>query len=127
MEVRKAFSLFLLLLIHCNQISGEIFISSDNENSDVAQFISRLIRDASEKNQNVVNDVVVIRFMFDGESEVYGDIVKEIAGENALIFPSNGQGARNQRIRVATHMIIICDVIDFVSIMNIKKCKKINL
>jgi hypothetical protein len=114
MEDKGIFCLVLVFSTHFGTTLGEIFTTSRNENTEVTQYISRLIRDASEKSQDRVSDVVVISLSSRNEN-VFDDIVKEISSENALIVPSNEKPVNDQRIRAASFIIIISDTMDAVS------------
>lgn len=46
--------------------------------------------------------------------EVFGEIVSGVPRENALIIPSNLNAVQDQKIRVASFIVIVSSVIDIV-------------
>jgi hypothetical protein len=114
MEVKQVLLLFLVV----TSTFGEIF--GKTQNSEVSRYIGRLIRDLNAKEPLQIHDVVLINLGKENRA-LNERIVRMIPDTNALMMPKAGIVIKDQRIRVASFVIIIVDVLDEVKLISSQK------
>ena len=97
--------LLLWLLFATNFCSG----------SEIPDFIGRLVKDLKIKEPSRVHDVVLIR-LGTGNKGLVEKIAEVISIENVVMMPPTGIVTKNQRIRIASIVIIVSSIVDKVNI-----------
>lgn len=90
---------------HCNDLFKE------PPASEIPRYIERLIDDFNEKEPLQVSDVVLIDLGI--QSDILSGLIAEaIPKKNALTIPVTEIFSENQRIRQASFLIVVTDIID---------------
>lgn len=108
-------SLLIYFKIFVNVFGGIQPQSDLKDDQNLAKFIGELIRDANMKDLSRVHDVVLFRVEDESRSDLIEEIFREIPKETSLMMPDFSLTVNNQRIHVASFIIIISDVTDAVS------------
>lgn len=110
----------LLLIVTCSVITEavpmpvpEIFHAT--EAKLVTSFIRRLIREEKSKDLHSVCDVAILRFERDVGGDLFDEIATKISPGNTVIMPESDSTVVGNKIRVASFVIIVSDVTDYVS------------
>lgn len=110
MEAKTIVILILTIFTNFGKVLGEIHLKNDtNGDQHVAKFIGELVRDANSKDSTRVHDVAFLRSEDKASDDLFEAVLMEIPIENGLILPATNQYVKNQRIRVASFIIIISD------------------
>ena len=90
---------------------GTIYCSG----SEIPGYVTRLIRNIKENELFQVHDVVILTLGTENK-ELTKTIATSVAVNNVLLMPQTGLVLENQRIRAASVLIIVSDIVEEVQI-----------
>lgn len=116
MELKKLFVWQWLIFVLCRNVFGGIEIQSEVScDKSVGKFIGEIVRDAIAKDPSRVHDVAFLSVEGQANNDVFNEVIAEIPEETVRLIPDRMKPLSNQRIRVASFIIIISDLIADVS------------
>lgn len=116
MELKKLVVLHFIVFVLCKNVFGGIEIQSGvSSDENVAKFIGEIVRDAIAKDPSRVHDVAFLSVEGQSNDDIFNEVIAEIPEKAVRLIPNQMKPFNNQRIRVASFIIIISDRIANVS------------